>query len=227
MVAQINCQLFTKTEYQTFFVLNLSAERDSKVNVVRAIVETGLVVVGIAVSGGAIPVNKIDILSIDNRSSSALLRGDGRSRAAVVKTRVVGLRVAKTKGRREVPPLARRKALDDASVLNDTEITYVVFAGRAPIQTDSASGGHARTLLNAGNDFGRAGVTVYEGDIVPNVITVVKGREEKFDLGFCRGVTAVRSARRKRLTYFAVLATTIAASFGPETTAPAGVRDAV
>lgn len=82
--------------------------------------ETSLVIVSVTVGGGAVTVDEVHVLCVDDGPSAAVFRGDGRGRAAEVKTRFVALGVAETEWGREVPPLAGSQALDPLSVPVDS-----------------------------------------------------------------------------------------------------------
>lgn len=109
--------------------------------------KSGLVIISVAVGAGAVLVDQLDELCVDDCAISALLRRDGRGGTAEMEAGVVGLGVAQAVGRREVPLFARSQTLHGLSVLDDAEVTDVVLSRGARAQSHRAGGRHAGTLL--------------------------------------------------------------------------------
>jgi len=117
-------------------------------NIIGAVVESSLVVVSVAISAGAVLVNELNILRVDDDSIPALFRGDGGRGTTHVQTGVVGFWVSETVGRRVVPLLAGGQTLHGFTALHHTEVTdVVVFTLRTVAELYTTLGCFARSFL--------------------------------------------------------------------------------
>ena len=106
------------------------AERDLEVDVVRAVVKTCLIVVGVRVGGGALTMDEVDVLRADQQPSTTLLWPDGWGGAAELDARLLHLVTTHAKGRGVIPLLAPRQTLHRSSVLYHAEVTDITLSSR-------------------------------------------------------------------------------------------------
>lgn len=143
-------------------------ESDVKASICGAIVETSFIVVSVRVGGGAIAMDKLNVLSLNNGTGTALLGRDWGSWAAVVVSWVCLLIASESEWAWIVPTLAWRQAHCCFAIFHDSQVTDVIFAARTRVKTQVAVGGSARSLLTAWDNFYRKRVSVNETDVVPD-----------------------------------------------------------
>jgi len=100
--------------------------------------KTGFVIVRVAVSGWALTMDEVYVLSTDDFANAALIGPDWWSWAAELHSRLFHLVTTMSEGGWIVPLLARSQTLDGSSILDDTEVANVILIGWTRVKGHAA-----------------------------------------------------------------------------------------